>query len=103
MSKKCTWNSYIYTKNVQTVQNLYKFQTKNGLKLEIYVFCTNKQCTNFTKPIQIANWNGLCMFFIHTNNVQTIQNLYNYLTEAVFFKFFVHTNNVKTIRIVYKC
>ena len=43
------------------------------------------------------------MFFIHTNNVQTIQNLYNYLTEAVFFKFFVHTNNVKTIRIVYKC
>ena len=30
------------TKNVQTVQNLYKVQTKNSLKLEIYVFCTYK-------------------------------------------------------------
>ena len=39
------------TKNVQTVQNLYKVQTKNDLKLEMYVFCTYK--------------------------VQTIQNLYN--------------------------
>ena len=38
-------------KNVQTVQNLYKAQTKNDLKLEMYVFCTYK--------------------------VQTIQNLYN--------------------------
>ena len=39
------------TKNVQTVHNLYKAQTKNDLKLEMYVFCTYK--------------------------VQTIQNLYN--------------------------
>ena len=39
------------TKNVQTVQNLYKVQTKNDLKLEMYVFCSYK--------------------------VQTIQNLYN--------------------------
>ena len=39
MYKKGTSNSYIYTKNVQTVQNLYKVQTKNGLKLEMYVFC----------------------------------------------------------------
>ena len=38
MYKKCTSNSYIYTKNIQTVQNLYKVQTKNGLKLEMYVF-----------------------------------------------------------------
>ena len=37
-------------KNVLTVQNLYKVQTKNGLKLEIYV---------------------------HKNNAQTILNLYN--------------------------
>ena len=40
----------IYKKNVLTVQNLYKVQTKNGLKLEIYV---------------------------HKNNAQTILNLYN--------------------------
>ena len=39
MYKKGTSNSYIYTKNVQTAQNLYKVQTKNGLKLEMYVFC----------------------------------------------------------------
>ena len=30
--------NYIYTKNVQAVQNFYKVQTKNGLKFEIYVF-----------------------------------------------------------------
>ena len=43
------------TKNVQNVQNLYKVQTKNGLKLEMYVFCTYKHRTNYTKPIQLAN------------------------------------------------
>ena len=42
---------YIYTKNVQTVQNLYTVQTKHGLKLEMYVICTYKQCANYTKPI----------------------------------------------------
>ena len=30
------------TKNVQTVQNSQKVQTKNGLKLEMDVFCTYK-------------------------------------------------------------
>ena len=58
MHKKCASNSYIYTKNLQIIQNLNKAQTKNSLKLEIYVFCTY--------------------------NVQTIQNLYNYLTETAF-------------------
>ena len=29
-------------KNVQTVQNLYKVQTKSSLKLEMYIFCTYK-------------------------------------------------------------
>ena len=38
--QKCTSNSYIYTKNEQTAQKLCKFQTKNGLKLEIYDFYT---------------------------------------------------------------
>ena len=52
MYKKCTSNSYIYSKNVQTVQNFYKFQIKNGLKIKMYVF-------------------------VSTNNVQTMQNLYN--------------------------
>ena len=36
-----TSNPYIYTKNV-SVQNVYKVQTKNDLKLELYVFCTLK-------------------------------------------------------------
>ena len=55
---KCTKNVHqipTYIKNVQPVQNLYKVQTKNGLNLEMYVFCTYKQCTNCTKPIQVAN------------------------------------------------
>ena len=55
MYKKCTWNSYIYTKNVQTLQNLYKVQTKNGLKLEMYDFYTYKQCAKYTKSIQLAS------------------------------------------------
>ena len=42
-------------KNAQTVQNLYNVQTKNSLKLEICVFYTYKQCTNYIKPIQPAN------------------------------------------------
>ena len=32
-----------------------KVQTKNDLKLEMYVFCTYKQCTNYAKPMQLAN------------------------------------------------
>ena len=40
MYEKCTSNSQINTKNEQTVQNLYKVQTKNSLKLEMDVFCT---------------------------------------------------------------
>ena len=43
---KILYNNYTYTKTIQTVQNLYKVQTKNGLKLELYVFCTYKQCTD---------------------------------------------------------
>ena len=38
MYKKCISNSYIHTKNVQTVQNLYKVQTEKSLKVEMYVF-----------------------------------------------------------------
>ena len=40
MYKKYTSNSYIYTKNVHTVQNLYiqSSYNKNDLKLEMYVF-----------------------------------------------------------------
>ena len=105
MYKKCTSNSYIYTKNVQPVQNLYKVQTKNGLKLEMYVFCTYKQCTNCTKPIQVANWNGLCMFFVHINNVQTIRNLHNYLTEKIFVCFLYYkqcTNYKKCVQMLIK-
>ena len=41
-------------------------------------FCTNKQCTNYTKPIQLANWNCLlCFMYIHicTNYTKWIQML----------------------------
>ena len=43
------------TKNVQTVQNLYKGQTKNNLKLKMYVFCTYKHCRNYIKSIKLAH------------------------------------------------
>ena len=62
MYNKCKSNSYIYTKNVQVAQNLHKVQTKNSLKLEINVFCTYKKCTNYKKPIKLANLNNLCVF-----------------------------------------
>ena len=71
-------------KNVQTVQNLYNIQTKNSLKLEICVFCTYKQCTNYIKPIQPANWNRFCMIFAHTHNVQTIQNVYKCQSNHIY-------------------
>ena len=40
MYKKCTSNSHTYTKNCTICTKLIKVQTKNGLKLEMYVFCT---------------------------------------------------------------
>ena len=60
---KCARNVHQITAYVQTVQNLYKVQTKNSLKLEMYLFCK-------------FNWNGLCMFFVPTYNIQTVQNVY---------------------------
>ena len=53
---ECTKNVYqtpthqYIQKMCKTVQNLYKVQTKNSLKLEMYVFCIYKKCTNYTKP-----------------------------------------------------
>ena len=90
MYKKCT-----------NYANLYKVQTKNSLKLEICFLYI--QGTNYTKPIQLANWNDLCMFFVHTNNVKTIQKpiqLANWNSLCMFFR---HTHNVQTIQKVYKC
>ena len=48
--------------NVQKMYKLYKTCTKFKLKVTWnlkHVFCTYKQCTNNTKPIQLANWNSL--------------------------------------------
>ena len=69
MYKKCTSNLYIYTKNVQSVQNLYKVQTKNGLKLEMFVFCTYKQWTSYAKPTQLKGLTEtvfVCFMFLQT-------------------------------------
>ena len=43
-----------------SLQNLFRVETKNGLKLEMYVF----------------------VYII--NNIKTIQNLYNWLTKTTF-------------------
>ena len=65
LHKKCT-----------NCTNLYKVQAEKSLKIEIYVFCMYKQCTNYAKPIQLANRNRPCRFFVYKHNVQTIQNVY---------------------------
>ena len=49
--QQATSNSNMYTQNVQTTKNLHNVQLKNGLKLEMYVLCTYKQRTNYTKSI----------------------------------------------------
>ena len=72
MYKKCTSNPYIYTKNVQTVQNLYKVQAKNGLKLKMYVFCIQ----TMYKLYKIYTTSQLKQSLYVTHNVQTIQNVY---------------------------
>ena len=98
-AKKCRSNSYICTRNVQTMQTCTKFRLKTAWNLK-YMFFVH---TNYTKPIQLANWNDLCMFFVHTNNVKTIQKpvqLANWNSLCMFFR---HTNNVQTIQKVYKC
>ena len=63
MYQKCTSNSYIYTKNVQT---------KNGLKLEVYVFCI---CILMYKPYKTYRASELKqLLYEHIHNVQNTQN-----------------------------
>ena len=59
MYKICTSNSYIYTK-----------------KYKLYKTFVYKQCTKYTKHIQLAETTFICFLYIQ-NDVQTIQNLYN--------------------------
>ena len=63
MYQKCTSNSYTYTKNVQT---------KNGLKLEMYVFCI---CILMYKPYKTYRTSELKqLLYEHIHNVQNTQN-----------------------------
>ena len=69
----------------------------------MYVFCsyieTLYKLGRYKTYIQLpANWNGFCMFFVHTNNVKTIQNLYNKLTETTVVWFLY----IKTMYKLYK-
>ena len=63
MSTLCSgW--YLYQKNcTETIQNVYK----NSRKL--YKTCTKLRLK--------TTWNLKCIYFVHTSNVQTTQNLYN--------------------------
>ena len=80
---------------------MYTVQTKNSLKLEIYDFCTNKQCENYTTPIELPKWNSLSMFFVHTNNVQAIKKPIQLANWNGLCMFFAHTNNAQTIQNLY--
>ena len=52
--KKCTSNSYIYRKNVQITKLVQRTHLR-GLKLEMRIFFTYKQRTNYQKTMQLAN------------------------------------------------
>ena len=92
---ECTKNVYqipvyIY---IQKLYKLYKTCTKFGLKADwnlMNVFCSFKQSTNYAKPIQLANWNGLCMFFVHTCNVKTIQIVYKCKSNHIYMRLLMH-------------
>ena len=75
MYYKCTKNSYWYTKIIQTVRNLYKHQPEMSLKIAMYFFC-------------------------NTYFVQTMQNLYNYLTETAAL-YFLYMQNLKKLHKIY--
>ena len=47
---ECTRNAHQIPAYIQKM-----CKSKNGLKLEMYVFCTYKQYIHYTKPIQLAN------------------------------------------------
>ena len=86
---ECTKKLHHISTCIQKMYKMYKTCTKFRPKMAWNLKCmffvhTNIVQTSYTKPIQLANWNSFCMFFVHKNNVQTIQNLYNKLTETTF-------------------
>ena len=95
---KWFWNLWcmflVPTNCTQTVQNVYIYLTVPAWNCLCMFFCTYILCANYTKSIQLLNWNYRCLFFVHTDFMETIQNLYNYLTEtaAVYF-LYTHAKN----------
>ena len=62
---------------IMNVQNMYiKFLHIYKKVQTVQNFCIYKQCTKYTKHIQLAETTFICFLYIQ-NNVQTIQNLYN--------------------------
>ena len=89
---ECTKNVHHISTYIQKMYKLYKtctkFRPKTAWNLKcIFLVHTNNVQTMQNLYIQLANWNGFCMLFVHTNNVQTIENLYNRLTEMAFICF----------------
>ena len=74
----------MYTKIVQIKVLFDNECTKNVHQIPTYIqkmYKLYKTCTKFRLK---TTWNLKCMFSVHTNNVQTIQNLYNCQTETAF-------------------
>ena len=82
MYKKLHHISTYIQKMYKMYKTCTKFSPKKAWNLKCMFFAHTN--TNYTKFIQPANWSSFCMFFVHTNNVQTIQTLYNKLTETTF-------------------
>ena len=51
--------------------------TKKVHQIPAYIQKIYKLDKSYTKLRLKTSWNLKCMFFVHTNNVQTIKNLYN--------------------------
>ena len=66
--------------------------TKKVHQIPAYIQKIYKLDKSYTKLRLKTSWNLKCMFFVHTNNVQTIKNLYNQLTETAFIcLLYIHT------------
>ena len=67
----------LYTKIVQ-IKILYDNEcTSNTHQIPTCIYKVHKLYKTCTKFSLKTAWNLKCMFFVHTNNVQTKQNLYN--------------------------
>ena len=75
IQKMCIKFLHIYKKCTNCTKLVH---SSNQKRFEIWNVCFlfMQIMYKLYKTIKVANWNSLCMFFVHTHDVQTIQNIY---------------------------